>query len=118
MSKYVKRLPEEPSFQQQGLKGYNFELESKEISLSYEDVFKGHDKYDKNYYSSKIYYVLEGDGIFCIDDEKVEVQKGDVIEIPKGDNFVFAGKMKLLLIMSPGFRPQDDIHGKDNDLYE
>lgn len=117
MSKYIKKLSEEPSFKQQGLTGYNFDLECKDISLSYEDVFKGHDTYDKNYYSSKIYYVLEGDGTFRIDDEKVEVKKGDVIEVPKGTNFVFAGKMKLLLIMSPGFRPQDDIHGEENDLY-
>lgn len=117
MSKYIKKLPTEPSFEQQGLKGYNFDLECKDITLSYEDVFKGHDKYDRNYYSSKIYYVLEGEGTFCVDNEKMAVKKGDVVEVPKGSNFVFAGKMKLLLIMSPGFRPQDDIQGEENDLY-
>lgn len=117
MSKYIKNLPTEPSFEQEGLKGYNFDLECQEISLSFEDVFKGHDKYDKNYYSTKIYYVLEGEGTFCVENEKMEVKKEDVVEVPKGANFVFAGKMKLLLIMSPAFRPQDDISGKDNDLY-
>lgn len=117
MSKYIKKLPSEPSFQQQGLTGYNFNLECKDISLSYEDVFKGHDTYDLNDHSSKIYYVLEGDGTFCIENERLEVKQGDVVEVPKGANFVFAGKMKLLLIMSPAFRPQDDIHGADNDLY-
>lgn len=117
MSKYIKKLPTEPSFSQEGLNGYNFNLDCKEISLSFEDVFKGHDLYDTNNYSSKIYYVLDGNGVFCINDEKMEVTKGDVIEVPKGAEFVFAGKMKMLLIMSPGFRPQDDIHGRANDLY-
>ena len=117
MSKYIKKLPIEPSFEQEGLTWYNFDLECKDISLSFEDVFKGHDKYDKNFYSSKIYYVLEGNGTFCIENEKMEVKQGDVVEVPKGANFVFAGKMKMLLIMSPAFRPQDDIHGEDNDLY-
>jgi hypothetical protein len=32
--------------------------------------------------------------------------------------FVFAGKMKLLLIMAPAFRPQDGIEGRENDLYD
>ncbi len=117
MGKYIKKLPTEPSFQQEGLTGYNFDLECKEISLSFEDVFKGHDTYDKNNYSSKIYYVLDGEGVFRVENEKMEVKKGDVVEVPKGGNFVFAGKMKLLLIMSPAFRPQDDIHGEENDLY-
>lgn len=117
MSKYIKKLPKEPSFQQQGLTGYNFDLECKNISLSYEDVFKGHDNYHTNSYSSKIYYVLEGEGIFSINNEKSKVNQGDVIEIPASSEFVFAGKMKLLLIMSPAFRPQDGVDGKENDLY-
>lgn len=117
MSKYIKKLPTEPHFQQQGLTGYNFDLECKDISLSYEDVFKGHDTYDKNDYSSKIYYVLEGEGTFVINNEKMQVKKGDVVEVPKGANFVFAGKMKMLLIMSPAFRLGDDIRGEENDLY-
>lgn len=118
MNKYIKKRPVNPSFEQKGLTGYNFNLTCKDISLSYEDVFKGHDTYDLNEYSSKIYYVLEGEGTFCIENEKMKVKQGEVIEVPKGANFVFVGKMKLLLIMSPAFRPQDDIHGKDNDLYE
>ncbi len=117
MNNYIKRLPKEASFIQNGLKGYNFSLECQDISLSYEDVFKGHDKYDKNFYSSKIYYVLEGEGTFCIEGEKMKVKQGEVVEIPKGVNFVFAGKMKLLLIMSPAFRAGDDISCGDNDLY-
>ena len=40
-----------------------------------------------------------------------------MIEIAPNTEFVFAGKMKLLLIMSPAFRMQDGIDGKDNDLY-
>ncbi|MFR2534742.1 MAG: hypothetical protein ACLS95_05890 [Clostridia bacterium] len=44
------------------------------------------------------------------------MQQGDVIEIPPKTEFVFAGKMKLMLIMSPAFRPQDGIEGRKNDL--
>ena len=114
---YMKKLPTEPSFMQKGLNGYNYELETTEISITLEDCFKGHDKYHKNIYSSKIYYCIDGKGKFKVAGEIINIEKGDLIEIPKNTEFVFAGKMKLLLIMAPAFRPQDGIDGKENDLY-
>ena len=45
------------------------------------------------------------------------MEEGDVIEIPKNTEFVFAGKMKLLLIMTPAFDPKNEIEGQNNDLY-
>ncbi len=114
---YIKNLPSNPSFIQKGLSGYNFELNNKEISISFEDCFKGHDKYHTNINSSKIYYILDGKGKFKINNEIFDVKKDDLVEIPPNTEFVFAGKMKLLLIMSPAFRIQDGIDGKDNDLY-
>lgn len=114
---YIKRLPNEPSFSQEGLNGYNFDLDCEEITISVEDVFKGHDKYHTNKRSNKIYYVLDGEGKFSIDGKIFDVKKGEVIEIKPNTEFVFAGKMKLLLIMAPGFREEDGFDGKDNDLY-
>ena len=114
---YIKKLPTEPSFMQKGLNGYNYELETTEISITLEDCFKGHDKYHKNIYSSKIYYCIDGKGKFKVAGEIINIEKGDLIEIPKNTEFVFAGNMKLLLIMTPAFRPQDGIDGKENDLY-
>lgn len=114
---YIKQLPKEPSFEQQGLKGYNYKLENRGISISIEDCFKGHDRYNTNVCSSHIYYVLEGEGTFKINQETFNVKKDDCIEVPSNTEFVFAGKMKLLLIMNPAFRPEDGIDGKENDLY-
>ncbi len=114
---YIKKLQQEPSFLQNGLHGYNYILNTEDISITIEDCFKGHDKYHTNIHSNKIYYVVEGKGKFKIGEETFEVKKDDLIEIPKNTEFVFAGKMKLLLIMLPAFRPQDGIDGKENDLY-
>ena len=114
---YIKKLPQNPSFEQNGLNGYNYELDTKEISLTVEDCHKGHDKYHTNTHSSKLYYVIEGKGIFKINEVIHQVKKDDVIEIPPNTEFVFAGKMKLLLIMTPAFRVQDGIRGKENDIW-
>lgn len=115
---YKKVLPQKASFEQTGLKGYNYPLETKEISISMEESFKGHDKYHTNVYSRKIYYVIEGNGTFNVNGETILVKKDDVIEIPSNTEFVFAGKMRLLLIMTPAFRSQDGKDGRENDLYE
>lgn len=114
---YIKNLSKEPSFKQQGLHGYNYELECKGISLTVEDCFKGHDRYHTNSYSSKIYYVLDGKGKFKLNGKIYDVKKDDLIEIPPNTKFVFAGKMKLLLIMNPAFRMQDGKDEELNDLY-
>ena len=97
---YIKKLPQEPSFLQNGLHGYNYILNTEDISITIEDCFKGHDKYHTNIHSNKIYYVVEGKGKFKIGEETFEVKKDDLIEIPKNTEFVFAGKMKVLCTFS------------------
>ena len=118
MEKYIKKCPKEPSFVQKGLNGYSYNITNTGISIDIEDVYKGHEKYCKSLVSTFIYYVLSGSGTFKIDNEKYEVVEGDVIEIPKNTEFVFAGKMKLLLIMTPAFDPKNEVEGPENDLYQ
>ena len=117
MNNYIKKLPNKPSFEREGFNGYICELDNKNIGMTYEDVYKGHDKYCTNTESTHIYFVISGKGKFKIKDEIYEVEEGNVIEIPPNTKFIFAGQMKLLLIMSPKFNPDTTISGEDNDLY-
>lgn len=115
---YVKKAPKVPSFSKDGMDGYSFEIENKNISIDIEDVYKGHDRYCTNTQSTHIYYVLEGSGKFKINNKLFDVKQDDLIEIPKNTEFVFSGKMKLLLIMTPPFCIENNINGRDNDLYD
>lgn len=117
MGNYIKKKPSNPSFSQKGFDGYNYEINNSEISITYEDVFEGHDKYCTNTKSTHFYYVISGSGKFKISEEIHDVEEGDVVEIPANTAFVFSGKMRLLLIMNPCFVPENDIVGKENDLY-
>ena len=69
MNKYKRELPQMPSFMQKGLYGYNYNIENKEISITMEDCFSGHDYYHTNIYSAHIYYIVEGAGKFKINGE-------------------------------------------------
>ena len=117
MKEYIKKFSKIPDFKQHGFDGYIAKIDIDNISITFEDVHKGHDKYCTNTKITHIYYVISGHGKFKINDNIYEVQQNDIIEIPANTKFIFAGEMKLLLIMNPKFDKTTEIVGKDNDLY-
>lgn len=117
MNQYIKEFPQEPSFKRDGFNGYIGDINNENISITYEEVYKGHDKYCTNTKITHIYYVISGKGKFKIKDEIYEVKKGNLIEIPPNTKFIFVGEMELLLIMNPKFSREGEIVGENNDLY-
>lgn len=117
MNEYVKKFPQEPSFKQKGFNGFIAEINNENISITYEDVYKGHERYCTNTKITHIYYVISGKGKFKINNDIYEVSEGNIIEIPKNTKFIFSGEMKLLLIMTPKFDKSTEIVGEENDLY-
>jgi len=116
MNDYIKTIPDNPSFAQNGLKGYKYNIETNTIGVYYIDCFKGHDKYCINTESTHIYHILSGEGRFCIENEIFTVQTGDVIEVPPNKEFVYAGEMRLMLVMSPDFNVHNNKDTKENNL--
>lgn len=117
MNKYIKQFPKEASFKQDGFDGFNCNIGCENISITLEDVYKGHERYAMNTKSYHIYYVTQGSGKFKIDNNMYDVKEGDIVEIPPNTEFIFKGKMKLLLIMNPPFDEKNDVTGKENDIY-
>lgn len=60
--------------------------------------------------SHLIYYIIEGQGTFVLDDEKVEAQAGDLIVIPPKTRIHYFGKMKMVLTVSPAFKEENERH--------
>jgi len=61
-----------------------------------------------NFSSDFIYYILEGEGYFEINDQKERCIKGDLVVIPAGSKFKYIGKFKMLLITTPAFYPEQE----------
>ncbi|MFC2142834.1 cupin domain-containing protein [Candidatus Aenigmatarchaeota archaeon] len=57
----------------------------------------------------RVYFIVEGEGKFVINDEENVVSKEDVIFIPKNTPYNIVGKMKWFMICSPEFNPKDDV---------
>lgn len=103
MTDYLRLLPKSPTYRQKGLSGYRYPLNLTSAEVYQVDSTQGHDGFVTSASITHIYYILEGAGTFEIDEQKLEVTCGDLVEVPPSSVFTFSGKMKLLLIMSPPF---------------
>jgi mannose-6-phosphate isomerase-like protein (cupin superfamily) len=99
---YVIAASSSPSFALEGLVGYEFQpLKDQDFAVHLVDVFKGHDTFMVSKALTRIYYVLEGTGIFTIDNQNYDVAAGLLVEVPPGVEYSYSGSMKILLVSHP-----------------
>lgn len=100
-------------FEWKGLKGwaYNSKDDFKNASAAYFEVTGRHGKI-KTTLSDRVYYVVEGKGIFQVDNKKIEVAKEDVVIIPKNtpyDYWAIDRTLKLFLVNIPAFNAENEV---------
>ena len=99
---YVLAASSTPSFVLKGLTGYEFHpLRDRDIAVHLLDVHKGHDTFMISKALTRIYYVIEGSGVFTIDNQKYNAVPGVLIEVPPGVEYSYSGSMKILLLSHP-----------------
>ena len=114
MSNFIIDKSNEPTFSQEGLKGFQFPLKNKDIETYYVDVTNGHDNFIISKRITHIYYVISGQGYFTINNKKYDVNEGSLIEVPPNIEYTYSGKMKLLLIMNPPWSKGNETITKKN----
>jgi mannose-6-phosphate isomerase-like protein (cupin superfamily) len=114
MPNYIRRKPKKPSFSQKGLDGYGFPLSNKKMEVNFVNVREGHDNFIISKKITHIYYILRGKGFFNIKGKRYTVRPGMLIEVPPNVEYVYSGRMKLLLIMNPPWFKGNEIITKKN----
>jgi len=73
---------------------------------------EGHNQefYDLN--STFTYIILEGKGTYYLNDAEVEVSKGDMLSIEPKTRIYYKGTMKMVLITTPAWRPENEVETK------
>ncbi|MFH1398912.1 MAG: cupin domain-containing protein [Candidatus Woesearchaeota archaeon] len=104
------KLKDAYKFGWDGLKGwaYNSKEDFENASAAYFEVNGSHGKV-KSTNSDRIYLVLEGSGKYIIDGKIVEVEKDDVIIVPKNTTYDYTGKMKLFLVHCPAYDEKSEV---------
>lgn len=110
MKKHVLKLPKDYSFEKVGIKGKKFSVDklTKKTSICQIETGKGHKTTIIEHKCDFIYYILEGKGNFIINGKIESCKKGDLVVIPAGSKFRYEGKLKMLLIVTPAFYPEQE----------
>jgi mannose-6-phosphate isomerase-like protein (cupin superfamily) len=99
---YVLAASSSPSFALKGLTGYEFQpLKDNDLAIHLLDVHKGHDTFMISKALTRIYYIIEGTGVFTIDNQNHVVAPGLLVEVPPGVEYSYSGSMKILLVSHP-----------------
>jgi mannose-6-phosphate isomerase-like protein (cupin superfamily) len=99
---YVLAASSSPSFVLKGLAGYEFQpLKDQDFAVHLLDVHEGHDTFIISKALTRIYYIIEGTGVFTIDNQKYDVAPGLLVEVPPGVEYSYSGSMKIILVSHP-----------------
>lgn len=85
------------------------------LSVVMETVKEGHFEEFIHDKSTFTYIFLEGLGTFYLDDEKIDVQAGDILSIEPGTRIYYKGNLKQLLITTPAYDPKYERHIRNID---
>ena len=107
--KYIKNLNKGYTFSKDGFDVNIPSIDNNEISICFVDVKGERTTYCMLDKSTMFYYIIDGNGEFEIDSDKIKVAKNDLIEILPKQKYSYKGNMKMLEIQSNQF-DENEIH--------
>jgi len=95
-----------------------YDIGQSAFNIVYESVSEGH--YEEFYsdVSTYTWFIIEGEGTFVLNDEKVEVSAKDIITVPPKTRIHYFGRMKMILITTPAFDAKNEHHVRNVDRSE
>lgn len=95
---------------------YTTKAESRNAAVLYQETQKGHKEEFLHEKSDFIYYILEGSGVWIVEDREFEARAGDVVVVPAGKRFWFRGNLKQVCVTAPAWEEQYERHIRDLEL--
>ena len=100
-------------FNKNGVDFVGYDKIDDNLSFVMETVEKGHFEEFVHDKCTFTYVFLDGAGTFYLDDEAVDVNKGDVLTVYPGTRIYYKGNLKQLLITTPAYDPTFERHIRD-----
>jgi hypothetical protein len=77
-------------------------------NLVYEETEVGHSEEFIDIAGTQMWFIIEGNGTFVIDDEKIETGPKDLVVAPPGKRVHYFGKLSMLLCTTPAFEERNE----------
>jgi mannose-6-phosphate isomerase-like protein (cupin superfamily) len=110
------KLTKNADIQKKEKSGINLEVYPNidDCGIVLENTKEGHNSEFYNIKSTFTYIIIEGKGSFFLDDEEVLVSKGDSISILPNTRIYFKGKLKMILITTPAWKPENEVNTRNS----
>jgi mannose-6-phosphate isomerase-like protein (cupin superfamily) len=107
---YVFKEPKDPSFEKVGVVGRIFPSTSASSKVEFFTVTTeiGHETAIIEHGCDFCYYVLEGSGVFLINDLEHCCEKGDLLVIPQGTKFTYKGTLRMFVASVPPWSEEQE----------
>lgn len=89
---------------------YTTKAESGNAAVLYQKTQKGHTEEFLHEKSDFIYYILEGRGVWIVENRAFEARAGDIVVVPAGKRFWFRGNLKQVCITAPAWEEKYERH--------
>jgi mannose-6-phosphate isomerase-like protein (cupin superfamily) len=93
-----------------------YNTQCSQVAVVYQETHKGHSEEFYHTKSHFVFYIIEGEGTWYIEDEAYPVKAGDVIIIPPSKRFYYKGSLKQVCITSPAWEPEFEYHVRNIEL--
>lgn len=113
MNKYKFSFKDAKTLSKHGVDITLYGLNNSEVNIVYEKVVEGYFEEFLSTKSTYIWFIIDGEGTFVIDDEKIMVVAKDIIRVPPSKRIHYFGKMKMVLFTVPAFNAENERHIRD-----
>ncbi len=89
---------------------YNSKEQCPQAAVVFQETETGHAEEFLHKESYFIFYIIEGNGTWYIEDKPNEVKAGDVVIIPLNTRFYYKGKLRQVCVTSPAWTAEKEQH--------
>jgi mannose-6-phosphate isomerase-like protein (cupin superfamily) len=92
---------------------YNDKDNCPNAAVVYQEIEHGHAEEFYHDKSAFIFYIIEGQGTWVIEDQEFPVEATDVVIVPPGKRFYYRGTLKQVCITAPAWEAEYEHHVRD-----
>lgn len=82
-------------------------------AVVYQETETGHAEEFLHEKSAFVFYIIEGSGVWVIEDEEQPAEAGDVVIVPAGKRFYYKGSLKQICVTAPAWEEEYEVHVRD-----
>jgi mannose-6-phosphate isomerase-like protein (cupin superfamily) len=95
---------------------YNGVDDCSNAAVVYQETEQGHSEEFYHDKSAFVFYIIEGEGVWVIEDREFHVAATDVVIVPPGKRFYYKGNLRQVCMTAPAWEEKGEHHVRMVDI--